>query len=137
MLAEIIERLDKVKQHGNRYRSICPVHDGNNPSALSLTEDNNHILIHCHVCGATGSDVVRELGLSETVLFNEVSHNPRVNSYFSEDQKDQALEDAFYIEIYEQQLKEGHVPSSEEYRRHRLSQQRVKILDQINNKEVA
>ena len=128
MLQEILERLDKVRRFGDRYRAICPVHDGNNPTALSLKEDQGKVLIHCHVCGAKGSEVVQAIGLTDAALFNDVPQKMGVNSYFSKDQKDQALEDAFFIEIYENEVSKGHQPSREEYRRYRLSQQRVKIL---------
>jgi len=104
------------------------VHDGNNPTALSLKEDQDKVLIHCHVCGAKGSEVVQAIGLTDAALFNDVPQKMGGKSYFSRDQKDQALEDAFFIEIYENEVSKGHQPSREEYRRYRLSQQRVKIL---------
>ena len=128
MINEILDRLDKVRQFGDKYRAVCPVHDGNNPTALSLREDQGKVLIHCHACGAKGSEVVQALGLTESALFNDEPHKRGVNSYFSKDQKEQALEDAYFIEIYDNELSKGYQPTKEEYRRYRLSHQRVKIL---------
>lgn len=127
MLNEILERLDKVRRHGDRYRAICPVHDGNNPTALSLKEEDGKVLIHCHVCLAKGPDVVQAIGLTDAALFRDAPVGRK--SYFSREQKEVATEDAFFIEIYESQICKGHQPSREEYRRYRLSQQRVKILE--------
>ena len=129
MLQEIIERLDKVRRHGDRYRAVCPVHDGNNPTALSLKEEDGKVLIHCHVCLAKGPDVVQAIGLTDAALFRDAPQRTGGESYFSREQKEVATEDAFFIEIYEDQICKGHQPSREEYRRYRLSQQRVKILE--------
>ena len=127
MLNEILERLDKVRRHGDRYRAVCPVHDGNNPTALSLKEEDGKVLIHCHVCLAKGPDVVQAIGLTDAALFRDAPVGGK--SYFSREQKEVATEDKFFIEIYESQICKGHQPSREEYRRYRLSQQRVKILE--------
>ena len=128
MLQEIIERLDKVRQHGDRYRSVCPVHDGNNPTALSLKEEDGKVLIHCHACLAKGPEVVRAIGLTDAALFNDAPQRTGGKSYFSQEQKNQAREDEYFIEIYNTQIAQGHQPSREEFRRFKLSQQRVKIL---------
>ena len=128
MLNEILQRLDKVRRFGDRYRAICPVHDGNNPTALSLKEDQGKVLIHCHVCGAKGSEVVQAVGLSESALFNDEPQKTGGKGYFSKDQREQALEDAYFISIYDKELSKGHKPSLEEYRRYKLSLQRVKVL---------
>ena len=129
MLNEILERLDKVRRHGDRYRAVCPVHDGNNPTALSLKEEDGKVLIHCHVCLAKGPDVVQAIGLTDAALFRDAPQRTGGKSYFSREQKEVATEDTFFIEIYESQICKGHQPSREEYRRYRLSQQRVKILE--------
>ena len=128
MLQEIIERLDKVRQHGDRYRSVCPVHDGNNPTALSLKEEDGKVLIHCHACLAKGPEVVRAIGLTDAALFNDAPQRTGGKSYFSQEQKNQAREDEYFIAIYNTQIAQGHQPSREEFRRFKLSQQRVKIL---------
>ena len=128
MLDEILSRLDKVRQHGDRYRSVCPVHDGNNPTALSLKEEDGKVLIHCHACLAKGPEVVRAIGLTDAALFNDEPQRTGGKSYFSQEQKNQAREDEYFIEIYNTQIAQGHQPSREEFRRFKLSQQRVKIL---------
>ena len=128
MLHEILDKLDKVRQHGDRYRSVCPVHDGNNPTALSLKEEDGKVLIHCHACLAKGPEVVRAIGLTDAALFNDAPQRTGVNRHFSLEQKNQAREDEYFIEIYNTQIAQGHQPSKEEYRRFKLSQQRVKIL---------
>ena len=128
MLDEILSRLDKVRQHGDRYRSVCPVHDGNNPTALSLKEEDGKVLIHCHACLAKGPEVVRAIGLTDAALFNDAPQRTGGKSYFSQEQKNQAREDEYFIAIYNTQIAQGHQPSKEEFRRFKLSQQRVKIL---------
>ena len=128
MLHEILDKLDKVRQHGDRYRSVCPVHDGNNPTALSLKEEDGKVLIHCHACLAKGPEVVRAIGLTDAALFNDAPQRTGVNRHFSQEQKNQAREDEYFIEIYNTQIAQGHQPSREEFRRFKLSQQRVKIL---------
>ena len=129
MLSEILERLDRVRKNGDRYRAICPVHDGKNPTALSLKEEDGKVLIHCHVCLAKGPDVVQAIGLTDAALFRDPPQRTGGKSYFSREQKGLAQEDAFFIEIYETQLAKGHQPSRKEFRRYRLSLQRVKILE--------
>ena len=79
MLHEILDKLDKVRQHGDRYRSVCPVHDGNNPTALSLKEEDGKVLIHCHACLAKGPEVVRAIGLTDAALFNDAPQRTGVN----------------------------------------------------------
>jgi hypothetical protein len=127
MLTEILDRLDKVRRNGDRYRAICPVHDGKNPTALSLAEEDGKVLIHCHVCLAKGPEVVRAIGLTDAALFRDAPTGGK--GYFSREQKGLAQEDAFFIQIYETQLAKGHQPSRKEFRRYRLSLQRVKILE--------
>ena len=127
MLEAILERLHKVKKFGANYLACCPVHEDNNPS-MSISEKGTRILIYCHACGAKGSEVVQALGLTESALFNDEPQKRGVNSYFSKDQREQALEDAYFIEIYDNELSKGYQPTKEEYRRYRLSHQRVKIL---------
>jgi len=65
-------------------------------------------------------------------LFNDEPQKTGGNSYFSKDQREQAKEDAYFIEIYDNELSKGHQPSREEYRRYKLSQQRVKVLGEVN-----
>jgi hypothetical protein len=62
-------------------------------------------------------------------LFRDAPQRTDGKSYFSREQKEVATEDKFFIEIYNNQIANGHQPSREEYRRYRLSQQRVKILE--------
>jgi hypothetical protein len=70
---------------------------------------------------------VRAIGLTDAALFRDAPVGGK--SYFSREQKEVATEDKFFIEIYNNQIANGHQPSREEYRRYRLSQQRVKILE--------
>jgi hypothetical protein len=47
---EIFQRIGKRKPHRNRAR--CPIHGGDSPTSLSLSEDKG--VFHCFVCGAKG-----------------------------------------------------------------------------------
>ena len=53
MLSDILPKLDKVKQRGEKYWACCPVHDDKNPS-MTLTEEHGRVLIHCFSCQAYG-----------------------------------------------------------------------------------
>ena len=129
MLHEILERLDKVKKFGGKYLACCPVHNDRNPS-MSVTEKDNKVLIYCHACGASGLDVVEAIGLDHFALFNDQPKSTGIKRRYSKKQIDEALEDAWYIQVYESELEKNYRPSREEYRRYKLSLQRVKVLDQ-------
>lgn len=128
MIEEILDRLDKVKQQGTQYYSRCPVHQGDNQN-LGITEKDGKVLIHCFNCNATGLEVVEALGLPIGALFTDTL-KPSNKKRFSVAARDKALEDAYFIEIYDNELSKGYKPSRDEYRRYKLSLNRVKVLSQ-------
>lgn len=78
MLAEILDRLDKVRRSGDKYTACCPVHGDKTPS-MSIVEKEGKVLAHCHACGANGRDLVEAIGLPIDVLFSEkreLLHDP-------------------------------------------------------------
>ena len=81
MIEEILNRLDKVKQHGTQYYSRCPVHQGGSQN-LGITEKDGKVLMHCFNCDATGLDVVEALGLPTSALFTDPL-NPSGRKHFS------------------------------------------------------
>lgn len=123
MLADILQRLDKVKKHGDKYRAVCPVHGGSNPTALSLREDGDKVLIHCFNCEATGPEVMAAIGLPVSTLFK---HKKQVG--IPNELLEKAKEDFWYIEIFENEKRKGTRITYNEWKRYRLAKERVKIL---------
>lgn len=57
----------------NKYMALCPAHDDRNPSlSIGLSEDNSHILLHCHA-GCEAKDVLSSVGLKFKDLYPENS----------------------------------------------------------------
>ena len=59
--------------NGDGYRSKCPVHDGDNPNVLAISEDGK---IYCHKCQANTGDVLKAIGLTRENT--TVSRRPKV-----------------------------------------------------------
>jgi len=127
VIEEILNRLDKVKQQGTQYYSRCPVHKGGSQN-LGITEKDGKVLMHCFNCDATGLEVVEALGLPISTLFSEPLKSSG-GKHVSRAARDAAMEDAYFIEIYQNELSKGYQPTREEYRRHKLSLNRVKVLN--------
>jgi putative DNA primase/helicase len=59
----------RLKQHGSRWRSCCPAHGGDNPTALSITEgDAGCVLLTCFR-GCAFDEIAEALGLDRRDLF--------------------------------------------------------------------
>jgi len=123
VLSEILQRLDKVKKHGDKYRAVCPVHGGSNPTALSLREEDDRVLIHCFNCQATGPEVMEAIGLPVSTLFRHKKRGDIPNEMI-----EKAKEDVWYIEIFENEKRKGTRITYNEWKRYRLAKERVKIL---------
>lgn len=122
VLAEILPHLNRVRQHGSSYRASCPIHGEDKDPSLSLTEKDGKVLIHCFACGASGLDVVQELGLKPGVLFSdELPHDP---DWLLKKTKD---EDQMYCLIYESAKARGDVIRAKKYGRYKLAIQRNTI----------
>ena len=122
MLSEILQRLDKVKQHGDQYYACCPVHDDKSPS-MGITEKEGKVLIHCFSCGATGQEVMEAIGLPVSTLFRHKKRGDIPNEMI-----EKAKEDVWYIEIFENEKRKGTRITYNEWKRYRLAKERVKIL---------
>lgn len=70
MLADqVLPHLHKVRSTGkNSWVACCCCHEDKTPS-MTLTEQNDTLLIHCFGCGANGKDVCDALGLDPFILF--------------------------------------------------------------------
>ena len=124
MLDEILPHLKRVRQHGSSYKASCPIHGEDKHPSLSLTERDGKVLIHCHACGATGLDVVQELGLKPGVLFSDkLAHDP---DWILKKTKE---EDQMYCLIYEAAEKRGDVIRAKELQRYKLAIQRNRIRE--------
>jgi hypothetical protein len=103
------------------------VHQGGSQN-LGITEKDGKVLIHCFICNATGLEVVEALGLPIGALFTDPL-KPDGKKYINKATREIAMEDAYFIEIYENELSRGYQPTREEYRRYKLSLNRVKVLN--------
>jgi len=103
------------------------VHQGGSQN-LGITEKDGKVLMHCFNCDATGLEVVEALGLPISALFTDPL-KPDGKKYINKATREIAMEDAYFIEIYENELDKGYQPTREEYRRYKLSLNRVKVLN--------
>jgi len=83
--------------------------------------------MHCHACGASGLDVVRELGLKPGVLFrdSEGKFAPDPDWKLKSTKED----DLLYVMIYEAQESRGEVIRASEMKRYRLAKRRNEIRE--------
>jgi hypothetical protein len=79
--AMLIERLQRVSQHGNdRWRAVCPAHESKHRTqSLAVRElGDGRLLIRCHAgCGA--SEIVAAVGLALGDLFPKDHSGPSNN----------------------------------------------------------
>ena len=68
VLSEVLQRLNKVKGHGNQYSALCPAHDDENAS-LSISQGaDGKILLKCQA-GCCTEDIISAMGLKMSNLF--------------------------------------------------------------------
>lgn len=67
MLAELLSRLDMVRQRRNRWSARCPAHTDKSPS-LSVSEGERGILLKCWA-GCTLQEICQVVGIREADLF--------------------------------------------------------------------
>lgn len=53
-----------VSVQGNRARSSCPGHDGDNPTGLSILDTADRVNLHCFTRECEGADILAALGLT-------------------------------------------------------------------------
>jgi len=71
MREEILDRLDGVKQTGDRrYKARCPAHEDRDPSLSIYFALDGRILLHCFA-GCSITDVLDSISLKITDLFPE------------------------------------------------------------------
>lgn len=122
MLADIIPHLNGVIKKGKKLWAICPAHPDKNPS-LSITEQDDRVLMHCFGCQANGIEIMKALRLSPSLLFRD----PRKNEIPIK-VLEQAQEDYFFIDIFEQEKAKGTRITYNDFKRYRLAKERVKLL---------
>lgn len=122
MLADILPHLNGVTKKGKKLWAICPAHPDKNPS-LSITEQDDRVLMHCFGCQANGIEIMKALRLSPSLLFRD----PRKNEIPIK-VLEQAQEDYFFIDIFEQEKAKGTRITYNDFKRYRLAKERVKLL---------
>ena len=76
----LLSRLQRAKQHGERYLACCPAHDDKSPS-LSLTRgEDGRALVHCYA-GCEPHDVLAAVGLGLRDLFVDNLTNEQRQQY--------------------------------------------------------
>ena len=77
-LNDILSRFSDYKKIGNNsYQVRCVAHK-DDKSSLTISEENNKILLHCHA-GCDTKDILSRIGLTEKDLFNnEPKEKPKV-----------------------------------------------------------
>lgn len=126
MIDELLDRLDKVRQTGeHKYLACCPVHGDKNPS-MSIAEKDGRVLCHCFACGANGLEVVQALGLSPSVLFEK----PIEQGYIPKRVYEELDMDRLVIAGYEEMRKQGKPLSYKDFKRVRLAQNRIQVLEE-------
>ena len=119
MLDQLLDRLHKVKPAGkNKWTACCPVHKDRSPS-MSIKDDGDLVLIHCHACQADGLEVVKALGLPTKVLFHGATVSGRVPNAVM----DMAQTAVFYCDLYEQEVARGTKMTLKEKREYKRSLQ--------------
>jgi hypothetical protein len=122
VLSDILPKLEKVKQNGERWWACCPVHNDKNPS-MTLKEEDGKVLIHCFSCQANGQEVVAKLGLPASVLFRESKRQEIPQKVI-----EAAKEDAYFIAIFESEKQKGNRITHNDFKRYKLAKERIKLL---------
>jgi putative DNA primase/helicase len=68
-IAELLERLDRVRRNATGWVARCPAHEDRTPSLSVAEGDDGRVLLGCHAGCATG-DVCSALGITEAQLFS-------------------------------------------------------------------
>jgi len=101
MVEELLDKLEKVRPTGrDKWVACCPVHGDKNPS-MSVAEKDGRVLCHCFACGANGLEVAKALGVDRLVIAGA-----------------------------EQMRKQGKPLSYKDFKRVRLAQNRIQVLEE-------
>jgi len=131
VLDQILDRLVNVKKSGtNKWISCCPVHDDKTPS-MGVWDEGERIIMHCLGCGAKGPEIMGALGLPIGMLFKDDNGLP--SGYVPKAVIEKAQEAAYFVEIFESEIRKGHVATLAEKRQNRKSMQLRRLLDEANN----
>ena len=122
MLADILPHLKGVTKKSGKIWAICPAHPDKNPS-LNITEEADRVLMHCFGCQANGTEVMKALRLSPSLLFRDLQKNEIPKAVL-----EKAEEDMYFIDIFEQEKAKGSRITYNDLKRYRLAKERVKLL---------
>jgi len=68
-IVQVITRYTVLKKRGHTYRGTCPIHNGENPTSLSVNPEQG--LFYCFSCGR-GGDVFSFLSAVENRSITEI-----------------------------------------------------------------
>jgi hypothetical protein len=103
---EFLDRLERVSGKGNEYRACCPVHKGNNKTAVKISYDRSgDVWAYCFNCNANTYEIAQALGIrSEKDQGIGKPVYPKVQ-YYTE--KEQIKFDRIFLETYENTERKG------------------------------
>lgn len=76
----LLDRLQGVKQHGDRYAALCPAHQDKSPSLSLSRGKDGRALVHCYA-GCETRDVLAAVGLEMRDLFLDNLSNDQRQQY--------------------------------------------------------
>lgn len=66
-LIDYVSKFTRLRKSGNTYRGICPLHNGDNQSSLTIFNDNS---FYCWSCGANGN-IINFAALANDITYEE------------------------------------------------------------------
>lgn len=119
-MEQILSRLDRVRQQGDKYMACCPVHKDKTPSMM-VTDKGDKITMYCFGCGAKGPEIIKALGLPMSLIFKENSPDFDKKQWLLDKTR---VEDDLFISIYEASQSKGERIRSSDLQRYRLAKSR-------------
>ena len=118
----ILMMLDGVKANGNnKWVALCPVH-GDKTASMGIKEcQDGTVLMNCFACGATGLEIVEEIGVAVSELFPPYSGRPTGPS---REQRATIETDKVCMMIYEADKRGGREQTLADYKRYKLARER-------------
>jgi len=133
-----LNSLDRLRPNGkDRWRACCPVHQGSNPTALSIKQcSDGSFLVKCFNCDADGPDVFRSLGLPLDELFGYKEMDRQEGPYITQMMKDQNKEDMFMVAIYEAAQGRNEYIQLSDHKAYKLSVNRMRGYESLLNRNL-
>lgn len=123
----LLDRLQGVKQHGERYVACCPAHQDNSPSLSLSRGKDGRALVHCYA-GCETRDVLAAVGLELRDLFLDNLSSEQRQQYRRNKLEAERRFERLVIEAARGEAKAGDL-SDESTARLALAQERIDQFD--------